>query len=99
MIGSWYRSRHVAAHLLRRLVLAQALIHDLAQQIVPSPGENLPLRDELGAHPMHAAEHEGRAEAGAARRREVKRHLVRGERLQPPPQALKLCGVEAAADT
>ena len=43
--------RHLAPHLSRRLVLAPALIDDLAQQIVLGPGEKLDLHDEVGADP------------------------------------------------
>jgi hypothetical protein len=61
--------RHLTTHLGHRLVLAQSLINDLAQQVVVGPGEIFDLGDELGPHPMHAAENERRAEAAAARRR------------------------------
>ena len=44
--------RHLAAHFGGRLVLAQALIDDLAQQVVVGPGEILHFGDQLGAHPM-----------------------------------------------
>ena len=59
MIGSWSPSRCLAAHVSSRLVLAQTLIDHLAQQIVLGPGQKLDLHDELGANPMHAAEHQG----------------------------------------
>jgi len=59
MIGSWSPSRLVAAHVSRWLVVAQADIDHLAQQIVLGPGQKLDLHDELGANPMHAAEHQG----------------------------------------
>src|ERR1700736_3525484 len=41
---------------------------DLAQQIVIGPSEKLHLGDQLGPHPMHAAEHEWRSKTAAARR-------------------------------
>ena len=44
--------RHFAPHLFRRLVLTQAFIDDLAQQIVLRPGEKFHLGDELGPYPM-----------------------------------------------
>jgi hypothetical protein len=47
---------------------------------------------------MDATQHKGRAEAGAARRREIKRHIVRGKWLQAAPEPFKLGGVDAAAD-
>jgi hypothetical protein len=53
--------RHLAPDLGRRLVLAQTLIDRLAKQIVLGPGEKLDLHNELGPHPMHAAENQGRA--------------------------------------
>ena len=49
--------------------LAQTVIDDLPQQIVVGPGQKLHFGDELGSHPMHAAEHERRSEATVARRR------------------------------
>jgi hypothetical protein len=58
--------RHLTTHLGHRLVLAQSLT---AQQVVVGPGEIFDLGDELGRHPMHAAENERRAEAASARRR------------------------------
>ena len=45
-------------HFGRRLVLTQAFLDDLAQQIVFGPAQELHLGDQLGPHPMHAAEHE-----------------------------------------
>jgi hypothetical protein len=66
--------RDLAPHFPRRLVLAQPLIDDLAQQVVLRPGEKFDLGDELGAHPMHPAENQRRAEAGAARRGDAERH-------------------------
>jgi len=81
--------RHVTAHLGRRLVLAQSLTDDLPQQIVIGPSEELHVGDQLGPDPMHAAENQRRAEAAAARRRCVKRHLGCGERLKPAPQPLQ----------
>ena len=59
--------RHQVPHLRCRLVLAQTLIDDLAQQIVIRPGQKFHLGDELGPHPMHAAQNERRSEAAGAR--------------------------------
>jgi hypothetical protein len=59
---------HRTAHPGRRLVLAQTLVHDLAQQIVVGPGQKLDLGDHFGPHPMHAAEHQRRSEAAGTRR-------------------------------
>ena len=73
--------RRVAAHLGGRLVVAQTLIDDLAQQVVLGPGEKLDLGDELVAHPMDAAEDQRRAEASRPRRRHFERHFRPGERL------------------
>jgi hypothetical protein len=42
--------------------------------------------------------HEGRAEAGTARRRRIERHPVGGERLQAAPQPFKLGCVDAGVD-
>jgi hypothetical protein len=39
----------------RRLVLAQALVDDLAQQVVVRPSEKFDLGDDLGPRPRHAA--------------------------------------------
>ena len=50
-------------------------VNDLAQRIV-GPGQELHLGDELGPHPMHAAEHRGRAEAARARRLAVRERLA-----------------------
>jgi hypothetical protein len=47
--------RHRAAHLGRRLVLAQPFIDDLARETVLGPGQEFDLGDQLGPHPMHAA--------------------------------------------
>jgi hypothetical protein len=54
----------------------QTFLDDLAQQIVGAPGQELHLGDELGPHPMHAAEHEGRAKAARARRLAVRERLA-----------------------
>lgn len=51
-----------------RLVLAQALIDHLAQKVVVGPGEIFDFGDELGPHPMHAAQDQRRFEAAGARR-------------------------------
>jgi hypothetical protein len=45
--------RHRTADVARRLVLAQALVHDLTQKVVVGPGQKLDLGDQLGPHPMH----------------------------------------------
>ena len=50
----------------RRLVLAQAFIDDLAQEIVFGPGQELDIDNKLGPDPMHAAENEWRSKAGRA---------------------------------
>jgi hypothetical protein len=76
----------------RRLVLAQALIDHLAQQIVVVPGEILHFGDQLGPHPMHAAENERRAEAAGARRRYLQRRFIGSKRLQAAPQPFELGG-------
>ena len=47
-----------------RLVLAQALIDHLAQKVVAGPGEIFDFGDELGAHPLHAAQDQRRFESG-----------------------------------
>jgi hypothetical protein len=62
--GCWMR--RLAAHLGRRLVLAEALVNHLAQEIVVGPGEIFDLGNQLGPHPMHAAEDQRRAEAALA---------------------------------
>jgi hypothetical protein len=91
------RMRHRTAHLGRRLVLTQAFVNNLAQQVVVGPGEILDLGDQFGPHPMHAAEDERRSEAGGARRRHLERHPGGGQRLQAAPQAFKLRVVDAGA--
>jgi hypothetical protein len=53
------RVRYRTANLRGGLVLAQAFVDDLPQQIVLGPGKKLDLGDQLGADPMHAAEHQG----------------------------------------
>ena len=45
-----------------------------AQKVVVGPGEMFDFGDELGPHPMHAAQDQRRFEAAAARRR----HLLGG---------------------
>jgi hypothetical protein len=82
------RTRDRAAHLGRRLVLAQPLIDDLAQQVVIGPGEELHLGNQLGPHPMHAA---------GARRRDVERHFISSKRLQGAPQPHEFGGVDTGA--
>ena len=89
--------RHVAADLARLLVVAQAFIDDLAQQIVFRPGQEFHFGDELGPHPMHAAQNKRRSETAAARRRHLQRHLRNRERLQPAPQPLQLRPFDAGA--
>ena len=86
-----------AAHLARRLILAQAFVDDLSEQILFRPGQEFHFGDELGPYPMHAAQHERRAEAAAARRRHLERHFVGRERLQAMPQPFKLGRVDAGA--
>jgi hypothetical protein len=53
--GACFGIWHGTAHLGRRLVFAQPLIDDLAQEIVVGPGQEFNLCDQLGFHPMHAA--------------------------------------------
>jgi hypothetical protein len=55
------------------------------------------LGNELGPHLMNAVQHQGRAEAVAARRRHLKRPLVGRERLQAMPQPFGLGRVDAGA--
>ena len=69
---SRFRVRHRAAYFRRRLVLSQALIDDLAEQIVFRPGEKFHLGDELGPYPMHVAKTSG----APKRRRHLERHCV-----------------------
>jgi hypothetical protein len=59
--------RDLLLRLPRRVVLAQPLIDDLAPRVVLGPGDEFDLGDKLGPDPMHAAQHQRRAEAGAAR--------------------------------
>jgi hypothetical protein len=66
------RMRHRAAHLDGRLVVTQALINDLTQEVVVGPGQEFDFGDKLGPHPMHAAEHERRSKTGRARRRGIR---------------------------
>ena len=53
--SSWLRVRYRTADVRRRLVLAQAFVDDLAQQIVLGPGQEFYFRDQFGPHPMDAA--------------------------------------------
>jgi hypothetical protein len=76
--------RHLPPHLGRRLILAQPLIDDLAQEIVFGPGQELDLGDQFAPHSMHAAENQRPAEAAVARRRHIERHCAGRERLQAP---------------
>jgi len=66
------RMRHFAPHLFRRLVLTQAFIDDLAQQIVLRPGEKFRLGDEFGPYPMRVSKTSG----APKRRRRLERHRV-----------------------
>jgi hypothetical protein len=61
------RMRHLAAHLGRLLVLAQTLVHDLAQQIVVGPGQKL-----------DPATSSGRTQCTRLRTRGDPKRLVRG---------------------
>ena len=72
------------------LVLAQAFVDDLTEQIVLGPGQEFDLGDELGPHPMDAAQDQRRSEPAVARRRHRERHLVYGKWLQLAPEALQL---------
>src|ERR1700730_9327358 len=85
--SSWHRS----ANLGRRFVLTQTLVNHLPQQVVFGPGEITDLGDQLGPHPMHAAEHQGRAEPAGARRRDLERHIGRSEGPQATPPPVELC--------
>ena len=76
--------------------LLSSFIDRLAQQIVLGPGEKLDLDNELGPHPMRAAEHEGQAEAGAARGRRIERIRVVASGCSRRP--LKLGGIDTGAD-
>jgi hypothetical protein len=46
--SSRLRVRYRTADVCRRLVLPQPFIDDLAQQVVPGPGQVLHFRDQLG---------------------------------------------------
>jgi hypothetical protein len=48
LCGAGLSVRHRPAHFGRRLVLAQNLVDDLAQQIVLGPGQKLDFGDQLG---------------------------------------------------
>jgi hypothetical protein len=51
--------RHRTSDLGRRLVRAQTLIDDLAQQIVVGPGQIFDFRDQRWPDPMQVAQHQG----------------------------------------
>ena len=53
----------LATHLLARFVLAQPDIDRLPQEIVGGPGEKGDLGHQFRLDPMHARQHERRAEA------------------------------------
>src|SRR5215212_3081242 len=59
-LGSW-RIGDPPNHLRGRLVLPLTLIRDLPQQVVFSPRRIGNLHDQLGPHPVHAGELQGRA--------------------------------------
>jgi hypothetical protein len=90
--------RHGTADLRRRLVLAQPFVDDLTKQVILRPGQVFDFGDKLGTHPMHAAQHERGAKPAVAWRRNVERHIGRGQRLQEAPQALKLGVVDTGPD-
>ena len=94
----YVRMRQFAAHVGRRLVLAQTFIDHLAQQIVAGPGEIFHFNHKLRPYPMHAAELERRSESAAARRWHRERHFVDHQRLQLSPKALQLRLIDAGAD-
>jgi hypothetical protein len=75
--GLWLKVKCLAPHLGRRFVLTQTLVNHLPQQIVVGPCEVSDLGYQLGLYPMHPVEHQGRAEAAGARRRDLERHLGR----------------------
>ena len=79
------------------LVLAQTFVDDLPEQIVVGPGQEFNLGDQLGTHPVQAAEDERRTEAVRARRRDFERHLGDRKRLQAMPQSCEFGSVDAAA--
>jgi hypothetical protein len=79
------------------LIFPQTFVNDLAQQVVFSSGQVFDLSDELGPHPIHAAEDQRQSKAAAARRRQVVRHFGHRERLEATPQPFKLAGVDAGA--
>jgi hypothetical protein len=88
---SWCRLsvRYRTADVRGGLVLAQAFVNDLAQQVVLGPREVFHFRDQLGPHPVDAAQDQRRSEAAIARRRNIERHLRRRQRLQAAPQPFK----------
>src|SRR5438046_2103051 len=59
----------VTANFDCRLVLALTQIDDMPEKAVRRPFGVTDLDNHLGAHPMNPAEHQGRAETTAARRR------------------------------
>ena len=81
--------------LARRLVLAQALIHDLAQKPLVGPGQERDFGDKLGADPMDTRQDQRRTETAGAGRRNIKRHALAAQRLQPPPQPQQLGRIHA----
>ena len=62
-----FRVWRLAADLGGRLVFAQPLVDDLAQQVVVGPGQVFDFGDKIGPHPMHAAQNERRAEPAVSR--------------------------------
>ena len=61
--------RHLGPHLARRLVLAQPIVDDLAQQIVIGPGQKLDLGEQ--ADPDRRLEHD--PVVGGSRRAAIQR--------------------------
>src|SRR5271155_3790801 len=49
--------RHRPTYLSRFLVLPQTLVNDLPKQVIVRPSQVFDLGNELGANPMHAAQH------------------------------------------
>jgi hypothetical protein len=90
--------RRLAHDLTRRFVLAYPRVDDLAQKPVFGPGQVFDLDDELRPDPMHPRQHQRRAKPGRAWRRDIERHPVGLERLQPPQEVLDLVGAHPGAD-
>src|SRR5437764_455645 len=95
--SSQLRVRYRTADVSSGLVLAQAFIDNLAQKIVLGPGEVFHFRDQFRPHPVDSGQDKRRSEAAVTRRRLVKRHPGRRQRLQAAPQPFKLGMSDAGA--